>query len=311
MSPDRPHILIGVSTTERLDGLDRLLEVLATATSPADGVDVAVVDNAPSDDTHRVVERAAARTGRQIAYLAESEPGIPFARNACVRAALERGANALIFIDDDEWPASGWLEALLATWRRTEADIVVGPAKAVLPADAPGWARHSGVFDKDRNLPDGAAVRTAYSYNTLVSRHALETLGPTFDAAFRYTGASDHHYFKQAAAAGLRSVWSADALVYEEVDPGRVRLAWVVKRGYRIGAGVRRSTRLRIGGLRGVLRITLLAVANLGFAGWQIVRTVRRRGSWVEGLRRLAIALGLLGGSLSNYQEYSPIRRSF
>lgn len=311
MSPDWPRVVVGVPTGGRSAGLARLLHALAAEAGSADGVEIAVIDNAPNDDTESFVEREAARLDLRIRYLAEAEPGIPFARNACVRTALARGADALVFIDDDEWPAPGWLEALLATWRRTDADIVVGPAKAVLPADAPGWARHSGVFDKDRRLPDGAAVRTAYSYNTLVSRRALETLGPTFDGAFRFTGSSDHHYFKQAGAVGLRSVWAADALVYEEVDPHRVRLSWVFKRGYRIGAGVTRSTRIRLGGGRGVRRIALLTAANLSLAVWQTLRTVRHRGSWVEGLRRLAIAVGLLGGNLSGYQEYAPSRRSF
>lgn len=309
MSPDRPRLLIGVPTSGRPEGLVRLLNTLATVTTPADRVDVAVVDNAPSDGTRRVVQRAAARTGQQISYLVESERGIPFARNACVGAALERDADALVFIDDDEWPAPGWFDALLATWRSTGADIVLGPAKAVLPASAPDWARHSGVFDKDRRLPDGAPIRTAYSYNTLVSRRALEVLGPTFDDVFRYTGSSDHHYFKQAAAAGLRSVWSAHALVYEAIEPERVRLSWVLKRGYRIGAGVTRSTRLRLAGARCVGRIALLAAANLGLATWQILRTPRHRWSWVEALRRFAMAAGLLGGTVHPYEEYIHIRR--
>lgn len=106
-----------------------------------------------------------------------------------------------------------------------------------MPHDAPARACRSGLFGKCRRLPDGARVRTGYSYNTLVSRPALETLGPTFEAAFRYTGSSDHRYFKQAVAAVLRSVWSPNALAYEEIDPARVRLSGVFKRGYRIGTG--------------------------------------------------------------------------
>lgn len=305
MSADQIRMLIGVPTRGRPESLAQLLDALdGLVRRRQDVVNVVVIDNDPSNETRQVVERTAQRVALQVNYAGEPEGGIPFARNACVQAALDRGADALVFIDDDEWPPPGWLEALLATWRRTDADIVLGPVKGVLPEDAPAWARHSGVFDKDRGLADGAPIRTAYSYNTLVSRRALKTLGPTFDAAFRYTGASDHHYFKQAAAAGLRSVWSPDALVYEEIEPHRVRLSWVLKRGYRIGIGATRSTRLRVGGGRGVLRIALLTAANLGFAVWHTLRTVRRRASWVEGLRRLGIAAGLVGGTVHRYEAY-------
>jgi glycosyltransferase involved in cell wall biosynthesis len=265
---------------------------------------VIVIDNNPARRTPQIVEDARNEATSAVTYQAEPRPGIPFARNTCVQAALARDADALVFIDDDEWPVPGWFEALMTTWQRTDADIVLGPAKGVLPADAPRWARRSGVFDKDRRLADGAPIRTAYSYNTLLSRRALETLGPSFDPAFRYTGSSDHHYFKQAGPAGLHSVWSANALVYEEVGSHRVRLSWVVKRGYRIGAGATRSTRLRLHGLRGAGRITLLAAFNLLYAAGHVVGTAHPRLSWVEGLRRLGIAAGLIGGTVHRYEEY-------
>lgn len=309
MDAEQPKVVVGVPTRGSAPGLPRLLDTLTEVVESATAhVEVAVVDNGSSDDARRIIQDAECGEEPSISYLVETETGIPFARNACIRAALERDADALVFVDDDEWPATGWLEALLATWRRTSADIVLGPVKGVLPAEAPAWARHSGVFDKDRALADGAPIRTAYSYNTLVNRRALQTLGPSFDPAFRYTGASDHHYFKQATAAGLRSVWSPNALVYEEVEPHRVRLSWVLKRGYRIGAGVTRSTRLRLGGAGAMGRIMLLSATNLGYTAWHVLRTVRHAGAWVEGLRRLGITIGLVAGTIHPYEEYGPSR---
>ena len=304
MSDDQLRIVIAVPTAGRPEGLSRLLHALPPSTDPGLAAEVAVIDNEPSDETRKAVKSVAGRLSWPITYVQEPERGIPFARNACVRTALDRDADALVFIDDDEWPEPGWLEALVGTWRRTRADVVVGPATVVLPKNAPEWARRSKVFDKDRRLPEGAPIRTAYSYNTLVSRTALKTLGASFDPAFRYTGASDHDYFKQAAALGLVSVWSPDARVYEEVDPARLRPGWVFKRGYRIGAGVTRSTLNRMGVLRSALRIALLFLANLGWAGWHVLRSMRYRCVWVDALRRLGIALGLVAGAVHSYEEY-------
>jgi glycosyltransferase involved in cell wall biosynthesis len=310
MSDDRLRIVIAVPTAGRPQGLSRLLHALPTSTDADLAAEVAVIDNEPSDETRKVVRTAAARPSFSITYVEEPERGIPFARNTCVRTALDRDADALVFIDDDEWPEPGWLDALVNTWRRTRADVVVGPATAVLPENAPEWARRSEVFDKDRRLPDGFPIRTAYSYNTLVSRTALQTLGPAFHPAFRYTGASDHDYFKQAAAMGLVSVWSPHARVYEKVDPPRLRLAWVFKRGYRIGAGVTRSTLHRMGSVRSSMRIAFLFLANLGWAGWHLLRSMRYRFAWVDGLRRFGIAVGLVASAVHSYEAYGRSRRA-
>jgi glycosyltransferase involved in cell wall biosynthesis len=308
MSDNRLRIVITVPTAGRPDGISRLLHALPTSTDPTLAAEVAVIDNEPSEKTRKAVQSAANQLSSPITYVEEPDRGIPFARNTCVRTALDRDADALVFIDDDEWPEPGWLEALVGTWRRTRADVVLGPATAVLPEKAPEWARRSKVFDKDRRLPEGAPIRTAYSYNTLVSRTALQTLGPAFDPAFRYTGASDHDYFKQAAALGLVSVWSPDARIYEEVDPARLRLGWVFKRGYRIGAGATRSTLNRMGALRSALRIVLLLLMNLGWAGWHVLRSVRYRSAWVYALRRFGIVLGLVAGTAHSYEEYGRSR---
>ena len=303
----QPHVVVTVPTCGSPEGLATLLAHLAEQIPPASGrarVSVVVVDNDPAQRSRPTVEQARARTGLSVERVVEPTLGIPYARNACVRAALERDADALVFLDDDEWPAPGWLEALLGTWERTGADIVLGPARGALPDDAPDWARRSGVFDKDRALPEAAPIRTAYSYNTLVARGALERLGPTFDPVFRYTGSSDHHWFKQAADAGLRAVWSPAALVYERIGRKRTRLRWVLARGYRVGAGAARSAALRHGTLRAVPRVLVLAVANAGYAVLRGVASAWQRAAWVEGLRRAGIAAGLLVGGPRPPQEY-------
>ncbi len=300
------HVVVTVPTCGSPEGLARLLTHLAEQVRDAAErarVTVVVVDNDPSERARDTVARAR-RGGLAVEHVVEPTAGIPFARNACVRAALARDADALIFLDDDEWPAPGWLAALLATWQRTGADIVQGPARGVLPDDAPAWAARSGVFDKDRALPEAAPIRTAYSYNTLVARRVLDALGPTFDPVFRYTGSSDHHWFKQAAEAGMRAVWSPAALVYEEVGAHRARLRWVLARGYRVGAGAARSAALRRGALRAAPRVLALAVANGGYAVLRLVASSWRRAAWVEGLRRAGIAAGLLVGGPRPPQEY-------
>lgn len=299
-------LVVAVAIADDLRGVERIVSALAvegrdtTAT-----IQFLIVDNSSTEQNVQPLHDALNAAGIPSYSVRESTRGIPFARNVAVRHALDCHADALILLDDDEWPAPGWLDGLVATWKHTSADIVLGPARAVLPEPAPRWARTSGVFDKDRRLPDGATIRTAYSYNTLLSRRTLETCGPTFDQAFRFIGSSDHDYFKRANATGLRSVWSPHALVYEEIGPDRVTLRWILKRGYRIGVGARRSAQRRLPRHRAATKVVALFFANLGYAGVNALGTLHRRFSWVEGLRRLGIATGLAVGNVFGYQEYA------
>jgi glycosyltransferase involved in cell wall biosynthesis len=302
-------VLVAVPLRGSLVNIKRIATALASQRQPSGrSVELLVVDNNPQNRDHRVLTEYLSGIDLHASAVREATSGIPFARNAAVRRALEREVDALIFIDADEWPTAGWLDALLGTWQHSGADIVLGPAKGVLSWDAPSWARKSGMFDKDRSLSDGAPIRTAYSYNTLLSQQALKVLKPTFDPVFRFVGSSDHDYFKRANAAGLRSVWSPDALVYEEIGPERLQLRWIVRRGYRTGAGARLSACRRLPRNRAWSKIAVLSLANLAYGGVSIVATVRSPFSWVEGLRRLALAMGLVMGNVQNYQEYGPHR---
>lgn len=301
---DTASLIIAIPVVGDVRGAERVAAALKGQPSLNITIALAIIDNGigaeESRDNREHVEDFAIPT----IYIREPRSGIPFARNAAIRAALDRDADALVFIDDDEWPASGWLDALITTWRRTGANIVLGPSKAVLPVGAPRWAITSGVFDKDRRLTDGKRIRTAYSYNTLLDRRTMEELGPTFDPIFRYTGSSDHDYFKRATDAGLQSVWSSGALVYEEVASERLSLHWVLKRGYRIGVGAWVSSQRRLPQHRALTRIMLLIVINSGYATINAVGTWLPNLSWVEALRRSGIVAGLALGSMLRYEEY-------
>lgn len=300
-------LVLAVPIGDNPGGVERLASALtsqAQALTPA--IEFVIVDNSSTMHSLKRLHDTLADAGIASCSVREGRRGIPFARNAAVRHALQREADALIFLDDDEWPSPTWLDRLVTTWKQTSADVVLGPARPVFPPSAPQWARSSGIFDKDRHLPEGAHIRTAYSYNTLLDRRALETCGPCFDEAFRFIGSSDHDYFKRATAAGLTSVWSPDAVVYEEISPDRLTLCWVLKRGYRIGVGARRSAQRRLPRHRAAIKVVLLTFANIGYAGLNAVGTLHRRLSWVEALRRLGIAAGLAVGNVFGYEEYAP-----
>ena len=103
-------------TYHRPEGLRRLLDRLERLDVP-DGHEmfVVIIDNDPEGSAREIVESAAAQVPWELLYEIELERGISAARNAAVRRGLDAGADAIVFIDDDEWPDADWLAEFIAT----------------------------------------------------------------------------------------------------------------------------------------------------------------------------------------------------
>ncbi len=300
--PESRRISIAVITYNRPALLAALLASLQSQeVSEGDEIRIVVVDNAADGSARPVVERCRGRF--PIDYVIEPEPGIPFARQRSVEFCA--GADALVFVDDDEVAPPGWLERLLSTWRETDADVVTGPVRGLLPPEAPGWARVSDVYDSRGRHQTGDRISRAYTNNTLVSQTVLDRVTPAFHPAFRYTGSSDLHFFLRVAAAGFVIIWDDEAVIEEVIPPERARLSWLVRRAFRSGAGDTISRRLIHPGGRGWATSLLLGLARLLHGGFLLVIGVGHRRSRIKGLRRCISGFGSLAGLAGiNHAEY-------
>ena len=143
------RVAICVCTHSRSQGLTRLLvslqDIDLSGYNP-DAVELIVVDNNPDPEIRAICERAAPRLPVSVHYTTEPRSGITFARNRAVEVALERGADFVAFIDDDDQPKSDWLIQLLDRQSVTGADMVFGTW--VLDSLMPQWARDSGIFPR-------------------------------------------------------------------------------------------------------------------------------------------------------------------
>lgn len=223
--------------------------------------------------------------------------------------ALDLDADALVLVDDDEIARPGWLAALVGHWRTSGADLVTGPSRRLLPPHAPGWTRHSDLFDPTGRRATGTRVSKAYTNNLLVARRVLDALPVPFDDAFRYTGSSDLHFSLRAARAGFVIEWCEEAVVEEHVPPDRLTWGWYVRRAYRSGAGDAVARRL-IGGhgaLPGILARALLRAGHgLVLSPVALVRPSARP----LAVRRMASGVGTIGGLLGRtYEEYREPQR--
>ena len=97
------------------------------------GGSLLVVDNDPDGGAREYV------TGlgdERVRYVHEPRPGIAAGRN---RALDEVGDELLVFVDDDERPVAGWLQALLDCRARTGAAVVVGAVVSEFEEPPPDW----------------------------------------------------------------------------------------------------------------------------------------------------------------------------
>ncbi len=252
-----------------------------------------------------MVDEVRTALGWPVTYAVEPDPGIPAVRRRIVSAALAAGADALVFVDDDEEAPADWLATLVGHWRRSGADAVTGPVRRRLPAGAPSWTRTSDLFDPTGRHRTGQRMAKGYTGNALVSRTVLERLDVPFDDAFRHTGSSDLHFFLRAVREGFVVEWCEEAVVEEHIGDARLTWGWYVRRAYRSGAGDTVARRLLDPGPRTVLEVLARAVLRTGhglvLGPVALVRPAQRS----LAVRRLASGAGTLAGLLGHrYEEY-------
>lgn len=333
VDPPDPTVVVAVLTYRRPAELAALLpELVAQAATLVPPAHVVVVDNDPdapavhAADPHGSPRATVAAAGGHAAvmvhYAWQPRPGIAAARNEALDAAFAADVGALVFIDDDERPAPGWLDALVATWTATGAGAVVGPVVSAFEAEMDPWVAAGGFFER-RSPPTGTRVEVAATNNLLLDLAVVSRAGLTFDERFGLSGGSDTLFTRQLHACGAEMVWCAQALVTDRVPASRTTRRWVLARALRSGNGWSRTSLalvrwrpasavpvgVRDVGVRGGL-VARGGVRALGGGARLVVGTALRAagrgsGQQARGARTLARGAGMVGGALGwTYVEY-------
>jgi len=201
------------------ENLDCLRSLVAHGIAEAD---VVFVDNGSTDGS---LERVVAQFPRAAVIRNASNLGFGEASNQGARLALERGAEAVFFVNNDVVLPAGTLPRLVAELERDPALGIVGPR--VLYRDDPArvWAA-GGMLTWRENLStllghgerDGAEFRATRDVDyvagcaLLATRRCLEKVG-LFDATyFAYMEDVDLCLRAQAAGFGVRVVGEVSVL---------------------------------------------------------------------------------------------------
>lgn len=299
------RIAICIPTYKRPDGLRRLLAALALQEIPADcEVRIFVVDNdEDSQLTKQICEENACKFKIPLIYCCEPRRGISYVRNKAIEVA-QQVANFLIFIDDDEVPADGWLAYLIICQEKYKADAVAGPVVPHFMSTVPQWILEGRFFDRER-YTTGTYLKVTRTGNVIIKLDIVDRIG-RFDESYALKGGGDAEFFMRLYKAGGRIVWSDEAVVEEWLPPSRTQLRWLLQRAYSGGttdAGHRvreGQSRARIV-LRGILRMSMGICLT-------IVSIVQGKPETVRALQRILFGVGMIAGSFGwQYEHYRRI----
>jgi len=236
-----PSVVIGICTYRRPQGLERLLQGLASQTFSGQGrpvLEILIVDNEGSAEAERICEAFRRTTpAMPLTYIVEPQRGISQARNSLLRHIPAR-CDYLAMIDDDEYPSARWLESLLFTQRSTASEVVRGPVVAVYHDAAPAWVVRGGYFGwpRDETLySEGQSMTSASTSNTLVKMDPVRRWNIRFDPGLALSGGEDTVFFDKLHARDCRIVYSAAARVEEYIPQARTTLRALLRLSYRNG----------------------------------------------------------------------------
>ncbi len=194
---------------------------------------VIIADNDELDSARALIKNYASNSKLDIYYVHAPKNNISIARNASLDC-VDKDADWVVFIDDDEIASPEWLNTLVSYAQRTEADIVFGPVYAQYPDSAPNWMREGNYHS---NIPErkNGVVQTGHTCNAILKWSNDCTRSQRFLVEKGLTGGEDTEYFFRLGSMGMRMDICDDAIVYEPVSEKRITYNWIKDRKIRSG----------------------------------------------------------------------------
>ncbi len=227
------HIAVCICTYKRPVLLRRLLmELNRQETGGLFTYSIVVADNDEARSAEATVEEMRQVCGVPVKYCAEPRRNIALARNKVVENAE---GDYIALIDDDEFPASGWLLALFRNCNERKVDGVLGPVKRHFEENPPAWFKKSNIYDRPVN-PTGKLVdwEDARTGNVLLKRKILAGDTAPFRPEFR--AGEDQDFFRRKTEEGCVFIWSAEAVVLETIPPARWKRSYILRKALLQGA---------------------------------------------------------------------------
>jgi glycosyltransferase involved in cell wall biosynthesis len=232
-------------TYKRADRLPALVAAMRAQECPIPFEILAVNNNSP-DNTLDVLEALAQSPGPSLRFVTETGQGIVPARNRALQEALE--SDFLVFIDDDELPQPGLLNAACDALMREHAHCAGGRVQVDFsPNERPRWLGDEllGFLAEVDHGPDAFWIQSEatpvwtanVAYDMRIFRDAPQL---RFDRRFNREGTNvgggeDMMMFRALLERGMKIRYRPDMAVRHFVEPWRLRRTYFLKLHYNSG----------------------------------------------------------------------------
>lgn len=292
---DRPSMtgLMSVSviicTRNRAEDLARALATLSRVTPPpASGVEIIVVDNASTDHTPQVVERARETMPFPLLLLREEARGLGAARNCGLRHA---SGSIIAFTDDDCIVSEDWLSRIVAHFAgEAPPGLLGGRVELFNDAHLPMTVLTSmtPIRLAAEEHPGGLLL----GCNMAFHRRLLDRIGafdPRFGAGTPLIGAEDQDFIQRAQRAGFAVHYEPDVVLHHNHGRTTPAQAESLLRGYAFSDGACLMKHL-LAGDRLALRLFYWRLASL-------IRQARRPPAGPTGMPGFRLVWAYLRGA--------------
>jgi glycosyltransferase involved in cell wall biosynthesis len=232
-----------VCTRNRAARLPDFLARIATLEPPPGGWELIVVDNASTDSTSLVIDRFADAAPFPVRCVHEAMPGLSLARNAGLAQAV---GDILAFTDDDCYPQSDYLRALVDVFAEGRYGFVGGRVVLHDPSDARVCVRD---VPTAIDIPARSFVRAGliHGANMALTREVARAVGgfdPLLGAGAACVAGEDTDYIARAVWLGFCGRYDPRPLVAHHHGRKPGPDAEKQRRGYDYGRGAYYGKRL-------------------------------------------------------------------
>lgn len=223
---------VAIATFKRQIMLHNLIDSLCNQNkNPNIELEIIIVDNDINLSAKHIVDKFKGTNNISIYYYSQPIQNISLTRNV----AIDKSSGEFIaIIDDDETADPKWIQNLLSTALKYNADVVFGYVEAVFPANVPVWIQQREIyFHPMGKTGDNPIFR--YTTNCLIKSETIKKYNIEFDPEYGLSGGEDSFFFNALEKLGAKFVVCREAITYEMIPVDRTKLSYLFKRSIQKG----------------------------------------------------------------------------
>jgi len=225
-------VSVCIATYKRPELLKKLMESLSIQRINNNiKVEIIVVDNDPLGSARNIMEDFKNPQNFDLKYFIQPIKNISLTRNKGVENSI---GEYLLFIDDDEIAAPEWIQSMVDTIQKYDADAAFGRVLSHFDGGTPEWIKRNPLFNRETS-PTGTEAIYTRTGNCIIKMSLLKSIAGPFDPEYGPTGGSDTHLFKRLKKQGAKFINCFEGWISEYVPQERATANYIIKRSFRAG----------------------------------------------------------------------------